>query len=416
MTLALEGIKVVEVTTMAAAPMAARLLGDWGAEVIHVENPESGDPWRNWVKMPDGTSLPPEIYYHYWENYNRNKKSVTIDLSQEGGRGILYELLKKADVFITNLRPNEIIKLKLGYGILSNLNPRLIYGSLTGFGKKGPDKNAPVHDTAGFWARSGFLYMLQQDGMAPPSPGFRTLAAGDKLTALSMACGVLLALLVRGQTGVGQEVDISLFHTGIYALVGVALALGPLEQIYGTDMTNTEVPRREREDVSPLVISYETRDGRWLQLSLAPAGTYWPGLCQAIKREELENDPRFNSIESRSQNQTALRQILEEVFRSKTLDEWKIILNEAGLIWAPIQTPREVITDPQARANDIFTTYDHPVYGQIEVVANPIKLSKAPATLRTPAPEFGQHTEEVLLELGYTWNDIALFKQQKVIA
>jgi len=416
MTLALEGIKVVEVTTMAAAPMAARLLGDWGAEVIHVENPINGDPWRNWLRMPDGTSLPPEIYYHYWENYNRNKRSVTLNLSHEKGREIFYKLIKEADVLITNLRPKMINKLKLDYKILNELNPRLIYGSLTGFGRKGPDKNAPVHDTVGFWARSGFLHMLQQGGMAPPSPGFRTLAAGDKLTAMSLTCGILLALLVREQTGLGQEVDISLFNTSIYALVGVALSLGPLEQIYGNDMADKEIPRREREDYSPLVISYETKDGRWLQLSLAPPENYWAGLCKAIEREELENDPRFDSIESRRENQVALLRILEDAFKRKTLNEWKIILNETGLNWAPIQTPREVVTDPQARANNFFATYDHPVYGQMEVVANPIKLSKTPATIRTPAPEFGQHTEEVLLELGYTWGDIMLFKQQKVIA
>ena len=412
MVLALDGIKVVEVTTMAAAPMAGRLLGDWGAEVIRVEHPETGDPWRGWLTQ-GGLELPPELQYHFWENYNRNKKSVTLNISQETGRKILYKLVEKADVFLTNRRPFELEKFSLEYDTLSRLNPRLIYASLTGFGRKGPEKDAPAHDTVAFWARSGFMYLLQQGGMPPPIPGYRTLASGDKLSSIAVACGIILALLARERTGEGQEVDVSLLHTAVFALVNVALALGPIEEVFGE---GEEVVRREREEMSPLVVCHQTKDERWLQLSLAPSEPYWSGLCQAMERPDLEHDPRFESIEARTENQADLFHIFEEVFRSKTLAEWTPRLIETEMLWAPVQSPREVINDPQARANDVFVPYDHPDFGQIEVVANPIRLSKTPATVRTPAPEFSQHTEEVLLELGYTWEDIAQFKEQGIIA
>ena len=168
--------------------------------------------------------------------------------------------------------------------------------------------------------------------------------------------------------------------------------------------------------MSPLVVCHQTKDERWLQLSLAPSQPYWSGLCRAIERPDLEHDPRFETTEARTENQEALFPIMEEVFRDKTLEEWKPRLTEAGMLWAAIQSPREVVKDPQARANDVFIPFDHPDFGRIEVVANPIKLSKTPATVRTPAPEFSEHTEEVLLELGYSWENIAQFKQQGTIA
>jgi len=414
MVLALGGIKVVEVATMAAVPMAGRLLGDWGADVVHVERLGTGDPWRGWL-TGGGTveELPPEFHYHFWENYNRNKRSVAVDVSQEDGREIVYKLVKGADVFLTNMRPYELEKFKMEYDTLNQLNPGLIYGSLTGYGKKGPEIDAPGQDTVAFWARSGFLYRLQQCGRPPASPGFRTLAAGDKLTAIALACGIILALLVRERTGIGQEVDISLFHTAVFALLPVALALSNEVPDFGIGIGEELL---EREDVSPLHISFETKDERWLQLSLAPPDLYWSRFCQAIKREDLEHDPKFESFEARRENQTDLFHILEKVFRSKTLDEWKTPLDEARMLWDPIQSPQEVVNDPQARANDFFVPYDHPTFGQIDVVANPIKLTKTPATIRMPAPEFGQHTEEVLLELGYSWEDISQFKEQGLIA
>lgn len=402
MALALEGIKVVDVSQVAAVPMAARHLADFGADVIHVENPATGDFWRGFQAGTAGgtAGVPSDINYN-WENFNRNKRSVTLDLSQEGGREIIYKLLEKADVFVTNLRLFELEKFKLEYDTLHRLNPGLIYGSLTGYGKKGPERNIPAYDTTAYWARAAIPYMMSATGFRP--------AFGDNVAALALAFGVVTALFVREKTGVGQEVDLNLFHIGIYQIsFDIAGAL-----VTGRDFDEWRI--RSREDTpNALALPYETKDGRQVFLVILQPDRYWSRFCQAIGREDLEHDPRFESFEPRIENHAALMYILEEVFRTKTLDEWKQRLE--GMPFAPAQNLVEVINDPQARANDCFVAYDHPTYGRMEVVANPVKLSETPATIRMPAPEFAQHTEEVLLEYGYTWEDIAQFKEQGIIA
>ncbi|MFC2021896.1 CaiB/BaiF CoA transferase family protein [Chloroflexota bacterium] len=426
MALALEGIKVVDVSQMAAVPMAARHLADFGADVIHVENPATGDFWRGYqAGQGSGTSgVPSEINYN-WENYNRNKRSLTLDLSQEGGRNIIYKLLEKADVFVSNLRPFELERFKLEYETLSRLNPRLIYGSLTGYGRKGPDKDLPAYDTTAYWARSGIPYMLTMAGT--PGPGSRP-AFGDNVTALALALGVMMALFVRERTGIGQEVDMALFHAGLYQIgfdIAGTLATGvdygdwrekpSPELVAEAQAATAPIAAFYRSTIlNPLAMRYVTKDGRMIHFVALQADRYWSRFCRAIEREDLENDPRFNSFEARAENRAALYSILDETFLSKTLDEWKPRLT--GMPWAPYQNLREAIKDPQARANDFFVAYDHPAHGRIEGVANPAKLSKTPATMRMAAPEFGQHTEEILLEYGYTWEDIAQLKEQGVIA
>jgi len=410
MGFALQGIKVLDVSQVAAVPMAARHLADFGADVIHVERPATGDSLRVVQAGMGKTFIQSEIDY-VWENYNRGKRSVTLDLSQDGGREILYKLAEKADVFLTNFRPFEIKKFKLEYETLNRLNPRLIYGSLTGYGKKGMERDASGYDQSAYWARSGIPHKLAAlAALAPGTPPSAFLPAfGDSAAALALAYGVMMALFVRERTGVGQDVDVSLFHTGVYQLSF---------DIAGTLVTQRDCERlQSREDSpNPLSALYQTKDGRWLLLSILHPERYWSMFCRAIEREDLEHDPRFEPLEPMIENRAALMHILDEIFLSKTLDEWKPRLNEEGLPWSPVQNLPEVVNDPQARANDFFVSYDHPTYGRIEVVANPINLSKTPATVRTPAPEFGQHTEEVLLEYGYTWEDIAQLKENKVIA
>lgn len=410
MGFALQGIKVLDVSQVAAVPMAARHLADFGADVIHVERPATGDSLRVVQAGMGGTFIQSEIDY-VWENYNRGKRSVTLDLSQDGGREILYKLAEKADVFLTNFRPFEIKKFKLEYETLNRLNPRLIYGSLTGYGKKGMERDASGYDQSAYWARSGIPHKLAAlAALAPGTPPSAFLPAfGDSAAALALAYGVMMALFVRERTGVGQDVDVSLFHTGVYQLSF---------DIAGTLVTQRDCERlQSREDSpNPLSALYQTKDGRWLLLSILHPERYWSMFCRAIEREDLEHDPRFEPLEPMIENRAALMHILDEIFLSKTLDEWKPRLNEEGLPWSPVQNLPEVVNDPQARANDFFVSYDHPTYGRIEVVANPINLGKTPATVRTPAPEFGQHTEEVLLEYGYTWEDIAQLKENKVIA
>jgi crotonobetainyl-CoA:carnitine CoA-transferase CaiB-like acyl-CoA transferase len=300
------------------------------------------------------------------------------------------------------MRPFELEKFGLNYDSLSQLNPKLIYASLTGLGKKGSERNEPGYDQTGYWARSGVAYMITPPEIAPDC---RVGAFGDNMAGMFLAFGIMTALFARDRTGIGQEVDLSLFQTGVTQLSwDIAEAL----------VTRQDRPRVGRKDQpNALMNAYQTRDRRWLLLVILEPDRYWSALCRAIGREDLEHDRRFDSFQPRLENHAALFSILEEVFLTRTLDEWKVCL--AGIPFAPVQSLSEVIADPQARANDFFLPFDHPTFGRIEVVANPIHLSKTPPTVRTPAPEFSQHTEEVLLEYGCAWKDIERFKQQHII-
>ncbi len=413
MALALEGIRVIDVSQVAAVPMAGRHLADFGADVIHVEHPVVGDSLR---AVQTGTGLatgtpPPPGFKYYWENYNRNKRSITVDASQDAGREILYKLVRTADVYLTNMRPYERDKFKLDYGTLSQLNPRLIYASLTGYGKKGPERNSPGYDHTAYWPRTGISHRVTIAARASPEaiPASFVPSFGDNVAGLALAFGITMALLVRGKTGAGQEVDTSIFQAGVYQNSWDICA----SLVTGRDCD----PIPPREDApSPLMMVYMTKDKRWLVLCMPQSDRYWPKFCQAVEKQELVPDPRFNSLENRMLNHTALFRILEEVLSKKTLDEWRPILSGAGLSWGPYQNFLEVIKDPQARANNFFIPFNHPEWGPVEVVASPVNLSETPGTVRTPAPEFSQHTEQVLLELGYGWPDIERLKQNKVIA
>jgi len=433
MSMALEGIKVVDVSQVAAAPMAARHLADFGADVVHIEHPQRGDSWRFYQAGQGfnpaghgagGYGVASDINYN-WENFNRNKRSMTLDLSQEGGRQVIYKLLEKADVFVSNLRPFELEEYKLEYDTLCRINSRLIYGSLTGYGRKGPDRNAPAYDITSLWVRSGIPHMLSLPGV--PCSGFRA-AFGDNVAALALAYGVMTALFVRERTGVGQEVDVALLHAGLYQLsfdIAGALVSGqdyldwiempPPELVAEAEAATRRIRDfYKRSAPNPLAMAYRTEDDRLILLMALQPDRYWSQLCRAIDREDLEHDPRFSSFEARAENRVSVYDILDEAFLGRTLEEWKARLE--GIPFGVYQNLVEAINDPQARANDFFAAYDHPEYGRIEAVANPVKLSETPATIRMPAPAFGQHTEEVLLEHGYTWEDIVHLKEQGIIA
>ncbi|MFC1534104.1 CaiB/BaiF CoA transferase family protein [Thermodesulfobacteriota bacterium] len=407
----LEGIMVVETATVVAGPMAGRLLADWGADVIHVEHPIRGDIGRSMQITPElraaagGCSKIVTDINYTMENHNRNKRGITLDLSQSNGQKIIHKLLEKADVFISNYRQRELEKFNLEYHTLNKINPRLISANVSGYGRKGPDKDLPGYDGLAFWARSGFLHAMQTPEIDP----FCTpISAGDRICSMALTCGIMTALFIRERTGLGQEADVSLYNTGVFTIAG---------DIGGTLVTGQDLQQVDRKDLrNALSTFYQTKDNRWLRIGMPQPDLYWSRFCQAIERSDLENDPRFESFIPRIENHVALFNILEEVFATKTLAEWKIRLDETGLPWAPLLNLPEVVADPQARANDFFDSYNHPSYGHIETVANPIKLSKTKQSVRAPAPEFGQHTEEVLLEFGYTWKDIEKFKEEGIIA
>lgn len=411
MTMVLDGIKVVDVSQVAAVPMASRILADFGADVIHVENPEIGDIFRH-VLAGLQTGIKSEFNY-IWENYNRNKRSMTLDLTKPKGQEILRKMISTADVFTTNLRPMELKRFNLEYESLKNQNPRLIGAYLTGWGPKGPEKDNPAYDHTAYWARSGIPHKLrsvtpalQQAGTHLPAflPSF-----GDHASGLSLVTGVMTALYNRERTGEGMEVGVSLFQTGVFQLafdLAGSLATGEDCVTFNPEL----------DSPNPLMAQYETKDDRWLLFSCLNMVRYLPKVCIAIGRVDLLSDPRLENLETIPEFVPELKKIIKAAVKTKTLKEWIPILNDAGVSYSPVQTHQEVINDPQARANDFFVAYDHPDHGRVEGVANHIKLNNQPDHVRMPAPEFGQHTEEVLLENGYTWEDIADFQDKGVIA
>ena len=401
----LDGIKVIEAASAVAGPMVGRLLGDWGADVIHIDQPSRGGLMNSQSAGQNGARAISANFNYVEQNVNCNKRAMALDFSQPAGREILYKLVGKADVFICNFRPRELEKFQLEYSILSKINPRLIFADLTGFGRKGPDRNEPGFGPTAGDSRSGLLHVLQEPGVPPVQ---MPIAYADFLTGMVLAYGIMTALLIRERTGIAQEVDASLFNSSVWVL--------------SSDIVGTLVTGKDRQAVGrrnrgmPLTNTYETKDNRWLYLMLNRRDIYWTKFCRALGISDLENDSRFlNTAEPSKQNTDALFELLEQVFRTRTLAEWKPLLSEVGFPWAPVQTLAEVVQDPQARANNFFVPLDHPVHGHIEVEANPAKLSKTLETCKKPAPKFGEHTHEILLELGYPQENITRFKEMQII-
>jgi crotonobetainyl-CoA:carnitine CoA-transferase CaiB-like acyl-CoA transferase len=399
----IEGIKVVEAASAVAVPMVGRLLADWGADVIHIDQTSRGGLMHRPAATKDVRRIAADFDY-VEQNINCNKRGIALDLAQEDGLKILYKLLENADVFINNFRPRELEKFKLEFETLQKFNPRLICANLTGFGRKGPEKNEPGFGPTAGDSRSGLLHILQVPGSEPVQT---PIAYADFITGLTLAYGIMTALLIRERTGVAQEVSASLFNSLVFALSS---------DIAGTLVTGNDrqaVTRKERN--TPLLNIYRTKDQRWLYLMMSRPDVYWPKFCRALDHVEWENDSKLNPCNPEKHIPAALFDALEETFLTKNLDEWKPRLTEVSFPWAPIQTLPEVINDPQALANDFFTSLSHPKHGAIKVMANPAKLSHTKERNKMPAPRFGENTEEIIRELGYTSDDIKLFKEKRII-
>ncbi len=395
----LEGIKVLEMGLVVAGPAASAMLADWGAEVIKIE-PLTGEMFRGTTRVKGvATGALNSII----QVFNRNKKALALDLKKEPGREVFYKLIQKADVFLSNYEPGSIRKLKVDYASLSKVNPRLIHAVINGYGSVGPDKDERGFDFAAAWARAGIMYLIDEPGSPPPAqrPGMIDTAAAAYLIA-----GILAALLHREKTGEGQELEVSLFHTGTWTI-----AADTQSALFGRE----PIPNDRTKAGNPLWNSYRTKDNRWFWLGMLQAGPFWPDLCRAIGRPELENDPRFKEMETRREHCEELIRIIDEVAASKTMEEWEKCFKEYNILYGRTQTPVEVTTDPQALANNIFAEVEHPEAGKIKLATPPVKFRQNPAAVKTTAPEIGQHNEEILLDLGYSWDDISQLKEQGAI-
>ena len=297
--------------------------------------------------------------------------------------------------------PSE--SLDLDYATLSKINPRLIYGFVSGYGPVGPDRNERGYDFTAGWARSGMMYMIGEPG-TPPAPqraGMIDSAAGAHLVG-----GICAALLQREKTGKGREIEVSLYHTGAWSLsMDIEMAAGG----------RIPVKHDRTKATNPIWNSYRTKDDRWFWLAMLQPDPAWPGFCRAIGKPELEKNPKFDSIQSRRENSPELVRLIEEVLATKTMAEWEKLFKENDCIYGRVQSPLEVATDPQAIAAGFFADVDYSGVGKIKILTSPVLFDGEVAPITAPAPELGQHNEEILLELGYTWDDISGFKEGKVI-
>ncbi len=397
----LDGVKVVEITMFQQGPVAGMRLGDLGADVIKVE-PKTGDPGRGMMRIVGAdTGLKGRNYY--FESNNRNKRSIVLDLRTEKGLGIFLKLIDRADVFLTNMSIEAPQRMGIGPEALLKRNPRLIYTHASGWGRKGPDANELSFDYTGI-ARSGTMMMCGERG---GPPGTLIPGIGDEHGGLMCAWAVTAALYARERTGKGQLVDTSLMGS-LIALHGVNFAApGVLGQ---------EFPRLLRSEAgNPIYNHYKCKDDKWIVIAHLQPDRYWPNVCKAMGIEELERDPKFSTIEARHDNGKELVSILDKQFATKTRDEWMKIFKKENVIHTPIQSASEVFQDPQALANDYIVPVDHPVWGKIKMLGFPWAFHETPASVKREAPELGQHTEEILLELDYSWDDIANLKSEEVI-
>ena len=391
----LEGIRVVDFTQYQQGPVCTLMLADWGADVIKVETPGIGDPARTL-----GPRGPKGLRSGYFETNDRNKRSIVVDVKKEKGKEIIYKLVKKADIFAQNFRPGVIERLGFGYEALSRINPRIICLNGSGFGRKGPLRERPGYDTVG-QAMGGIMSIVTGPPDSPP----QLVGAGvcDQTGGYLLCLGALLALIDRERTGEGQEVDMS--------LIASALALqGHTFQSY---LLTGQIPKKRRGRVSPAIFcaGFKARNGKYFIVNTA----------DIEKREKvfeiagLDRDPsRFETWEKIDQNHEKALAALDAAFVARPRDEWLKKLIEADVVCAPIYDYAEIAADPQVIENEYIVEVNHPTEGRIRVSNNPIQLSKRRPKIGV-APELGQHTDEVLREVGYSKAEIANLREQKVI-
>jgi crotonobetainyl-CoA:carnitine CoA-transferase CaiB-like acyl-CoA transferase len=390
----LAGIRVVEVASWTFVPISGAVLAEWGADVIKVEHPESGDPQRGLVSsglVPGG----PGVNFMF-EIPNRGKRSVGLDISTDDGRELLYRLVESTDVFVTNYLPDVRQRLGIDVDDIRAHNPNIIYVRGTGQGARGPEAERGGFDGASYWARAG-LAMAFKD-TAAEWPVDQRPAFGDVLGGLTIAGGISAALLRRERSGTPSIVDVSLLGLGLWSLAPEVTSAKLYE--------NVEIPSFDRDTLpNPLVGTYPTKDGRFVILVLLQADRYWPDLCAHLERPDLLEDPRFRDAAARYEHRRECIEVLRDVFRTRTYDEWCERLQTLEGVWAPLQTPLELHDDPQVAANEYLEEVTASSGEQFALPANPVQFDQTPASVHG-APEHGEHTDEVLSELGLTQDEI----------
>ncbi len=397
----MQGVRVVELGVWVAGPAAGGILADWGADVVKIEPPGLGDPARGFSRMLGG-DLP---FNPPFEMDNRGKRSLVLDLGAPEGRELARSLVAGADVFVSNLRQAALRRLGLDPATLLARHPRLVYAAITGYGLEGPDADRAAYDIAAFWARAGIALALTPPGGTPP---FQRGGMGDHGVGMCAAAAVSAALFARERTGQGQLVSTSLLRQGIYTLsfdLAVTLRFG----------LGIQAGDRRRIP-NPATNCYRDREGRWFWIVGLEGERHWPPLARAAGHPEWLTDPRFAGPAERAKNAEELIRLLDDVFAARTREEWAEVFDaEEDLWWAPVQTLDEVVNDPQVRAGGgLVDVPDGPATTTLP--ATPCDFHGTPWAPRTMAPGLGQHSDEILGELGLGAGEIAKLRERGVVA
>ena len=399
--LPLSGIRILDVASFIAAPVAATVLGDYGADVIKVEPLGEGDPNRTIAVVAAG--YPKSAVNYPWHLDSRGKRSLAINLKNEQARAVFDRLIATADVLITNYPLTARTRLKLTYEEVTKVNPRLIYASFTGYGETGPDADQVGFDTTAYFARSGIMDGARYDDAVP---GVTMPAQGDRAAGLALAAAIMIALWNREKTGKGTKVSSSLLANGIWSNGNAVQAA----------LVNAPLPKRPPPDKprSALANVYRTMDDRWLQLTLVREDRDWPGVCRAIERENLLEDPRFGDTAKRRANGTPLAAILSQAFATRDFAEWRVRLKAQALPFAPISRVEDLVDDEQVIAAGIVVPTTHAEMPR--TLAAPFALADVPLPPPGPGPALGAHTEDILREIGLTPGEIAALKASGALA
>jgi crotonobetainyl-CoA:carnitine CoA-transferase CaiB-like acyl-CoA transferase len=391
-SLIFEGLKVIDCASFIAAPAAATMLSDFGATVIKIEPPGAGDPFRSLPELPGN---PKSTHNYAWMLEARNKRSLALDLSTAEGQAVLRHLLVETDVFITNFPHAVRRRLRITYEDLGPLNARLIYASFSGYGETGAEHNKPGFDSNAWWARSGLMDVVRSEAEATPArsvPGM-----GDHPSAVSLYAAIVTALYRREQSGKGGQVATSLMANGVWSngyFVQAKLCGASIE------------PRPRREHAfNALSNHYRCGDGRWLILSLLNEDRQWPALVSCLGRPELLDDPLFATRPARHAHARALIAILDEIFATRVLAEWRSALDGAGLIFGVVATLDDIAVDEQMRVNDVLIQFENDA---MLTINSPLWVEGADKVRPRRPPALGEHSDEILRAAGY--DDAAIQK------